>query len=819
MGWLLASIASCVLVATAVLSTFTPLSDTSGTQYAFVWPGAPKLTVAAFLAIAAIVTLYFAAVYAARRRDPARIGEARRGRWLAPIAALGVALLGFAPALPGAGEWTAVLAYFLVDLRWWWFATALVIVLFHIDRLTGDPLGRRLRLISGWSVHSRLLFFDAMLFATATASVALTTPYLRSDTGFHGDEPKYVRYCEVWYQGGGFEVSQKRSFDEFPLDASPKVLEIIPLLIRSTREEMTALRADVRAFLANPRGFQWNRAVRDEGFITGKRGGKYQIYQPGASVFFFPGYLLDRYLLNAQSGYNHEFPRHTVMMHFGLLLVFGFSAVALFRLLRHALESELLALIWATVATLTLPTAAFAFQFYPELPALLLIVLLTTYVWFHAPTSGTTRAAAAGAIAAGLGWFHPRFLLISALFAVAGVISTRRREARFGFVLGAVTIYLSLGLFAYRVTGSFMPTALWDAPGAEPILNLYGVPRKLLGYALDRTWGLAPHAPILLGVLPGLVLLFRQSAWRAFFLVAVGLTLGVPAAGHTLHAAGGTPGRLIMAMVPLFILPVALVVRRFWSARSVRALTVVGIVLSLEAAFTYNWHHIKVMGAMRSAGLSGWRPNLAFPMLSGDLTSLPNTALLLLVLALIFGATLLVWWYSRRDRRSHFNTRLRPFVPAGVFVSVVSVALAATALNRDWTQWEYFAEDKSVRETLAAALVQHDRCRVCFTTRERAIDWRWLRPNGIEAVNIETSVESSKATVSIQLAGEDGAPRFGRMLTEFGDGSSTSWTGIVGQKAVTHSYKVPGRYAVVVWVQLPNGEMRGDRRTLTIGGD
>jgi hypothetical protein len=57
------------------------------------------------------------------------------------------------------------------------------------------------------------------------------------------------------------------------------------------------------------------------------------------------------------------------------------------------------------------------------------------------------------------------------------------------------------------------------------------------------------------------------------------------------------------------------------------------------------------------------------------------------------------------------------------------------------------------------------------------------------------------------------------MLAEFGDGSSTNWIGIVSHKEIAHSYKQPGRYSVVVWVQLPSGEMRGDRRTLTIGSD
>ena len=97
-----------------------------------------------------------------------------------------------------------------------------------------------------------------------------------------------------------------------------------------------------------------------------------------------------------------EFPAELVMTNFAVLFLFGLCAVALFRLLRHALGSDSLAFLWAAVGILTLPTAAFAFQFYPELAALLLTILLTTYVWFHAPQSGALMAAAAGVATAGL---------------------------------------------------------------------------------------------------------------------------------------------------------------------------------------------------------------------------------------------------------------------------------------------------------------------------------------------------------------------------------------------------------------------------------
>jgi hypothetical protein len=811
MRWLTGSVASFTLFVLAATATFVPLAGAAGVQYLFVWPGAMR-----WLAVTAAVAAGLVIVHVLLGR-----GGARSGRWTMPLAWLGVALLGVIPAAPGVGEPAASFGYFLYDLRWWWAGAAATLAAWHLDRQRGGPVTRRLRAIATWSPHARVLLFDAIVFTVVVAAAAASTRYLRFDTGFHGDEPKYVRYCEVWYQGGGFEVSGKKLFDEMPLDASPRVAAIVPLLLRTIGEESRSLVADLRAFAASPRTFQWNRARREEGFVAGKRGGEYQIYQPGASAFFFPGYFLDRYLLATRAGYGNEFPSDMVFSHLTLLFIFGATGVALFRLLRLALESDVLALFWAPVGMLTLPTAAFAFQFYPELPALLLIVLLTTYVWFRADASERVGAAAAGAAAAGLAWFHPRFLLISGLFAIAGFVKTKQRPARSAFALAAAVVYFSIAAFAYRITGSFMPTALWNAPGGEAVLNLLAVPETLLAYALDRTWGLAPHAPILLFALPGLAVMARRSPGLPLFIVTAGLALGVPAAGHTLHAAGGTPGRLIMAAVPLLILPAAVLVRRFWPSIVLRTAFVVVIVLSLEAAITYNWNHYKIAGAMRSAGASGWRPNLAFPVLYGDdwIRSLSNIALLLIVAALIVLATAVAWRRSSRQHDARVANRVPGgWVPAATIAAILLALAVATAFNRDWTHWEYLMDGAAARRRAAHALVNLEQCRLCFATGSAAVDWRWLEPNATETVNIETSVSARTTTIHVVLAGGEDPLRFGRMRAEFGDGSTTPWEGIVGDRRVVHTYEQPGRYPVVVWLQLRNGAMRADRRTVVISG-
>ena len=827
MGWLLASVISCAFFCAAALGTFVPLSDVAGVQYTYVWPGAVKLLVVAGAIGLALAGLYASVVWSARRSAPEHLDVARSGRWMSPLSPLGLIALGLLPAAPGMGERTAFVGYFLYDLRWWWLGAAMVWMLVRIDWVVGQPIGRRLGAIGTWSPQGRLLLLDGVLIVVVMSCALASTRNLRFDPGLHGDEPKYIRYGEVWYQGGGFEVSSKKSVGEMPLDAESQVSRNIVRLARGIVEESRAMVTDLRGFLSDPGGFQWNRGQRIEGFVIGKRGGKYQIYLPGASLFLFPGYYLDRHVLALRATTEGEFPAELVMTNLAMLLTYGLCAVALFRLLRHALGSEALAIFWAAVGMMSLPAGAFAFQYYPEVPALLVVILSTTYVWFRAPDAKWFTSAAGGVATAGLAWFHPRFLLLSAVLALTGMLRTGSRRSRVAFLISAAFVYFTVMAFSYRVTGSWMPNALWDAPGSDATLSLQGAPIGVLGYALHRTWGLAPHAPILLAAALGLAVLARQSKALALFLVVVPLTLIVPAAAHTLNAAGSTPGRLIVAVAPLLIWPVAVAVRRFWSSTAVRTATIVAVILSLEAAMSYNWDHTKIRGAMRSTGLSGWRPNLAFPLVAGGgwSDSMSNVVLLVLMLAALAAATIAAYVLATRARGrsvqpaawTSSQLHSRRTVAAATFGLIVLLSGAATAFNRDWTSWEYLVEDAAARNRAAGALVDFDACRVCFSTRARAIDWRWLETNGTQDVDFETSVKARTATVRVFLNGSDGL-RFGRIRTDFGDGSTTPWTGIVAGRELVHTYDRPGEYTVVVWLQLRNGQMRAGRRAVLIAG-
>src|SRR4051812_23139948 len=617
MRWFFGAVLSCVVFAAVASSTFVPLRDAAGIDYLFAWPGAFWLAWAGSVTVALVAALFIITLTLAGRRSDEARRLASDGRWLAPLVLLGFSVLGILPAVPGIGEHASPLAYFFYDLRWWWLAVLSAWTLFNADRVLGSPAQRRVALAAASSKAARLLAMDAVVFLGVMGWAIATTPNLRFIGALHGDEPKYIRYCEVWYQGGGLDISSKALFADEPLDASPHLLRTAALVPRTIVEESGALLADLGQFLRHPFTFRWARVTGGGGFVHGKHGGIYEVYQPGLSVVLFPGYFIDRYLLGLHPGYQGEFPDELVMTNVMMLLVYGFCGVGLFRLLRHLLESDTLAMLWAFAGVLTLPTSAFAFQFYPELVALLILLIVSNLLIADPDRFRPLTGVAAGVLTGALAWLHPRFLMLSLAIAAVTFVRTRSR-ARTTFLLGYGLLVFSVMGFDYRVTGSWMPTARWDAANTGGTIRALAVPINLAGYLFHRTWGLLPHCLLLLAVTPGLVVLARRSPLRVAALLAFGLALGIPAAGHSLSAAAGTPGRLVLAVVPLFIWPVAASVRRFWSSPAVQRVTVILAVLSLEASLSYNWTHKKHLGPMHAQGMSGWRPNVVFPNVALD---------------------------------------------------------------------------------------------------------------------------------------------------------------------------------------------------------
>ena len=182
-----------------------------------------------------------------------------------------------------------------------------------------------------------------------------------------------------------------------------------------------------------------------------------------------------------------------------------------------------------------------------------------------------------------------------------------------GFLAGFALPVACLALYAYRLTGSVLPTAMWPEDDGRGVLSWSAMSLNSLGYLVDRDWGLFAYSPVYLLAVPGCWWMAQRRP-AVFWLSAIAfLALLLPAAGHSLGAAGTTPMRLIVAVVPLAGLPLAEVLARHGHSRLLQVTFALLLVVSLQNALAYNLHHSKDLFRFVDQSFSGWKATLLFP--------------------------------------------------------------------------------------------------------------------------------------------------------------------------------------------------------------
>lgn len=601
-------------------SVFLPVEHESGIEYVFVSANFGTFGAATVAALLLALGVHGLVRWMAERSSAQTTLFARDDvAYLRPVCCFAVSALCVGSLVPGLSGVMPVWLFLIVDLRWWWTAAVTTWVLVGIDRrLHGAP--RRLISRIRFPPHVRAWAPALMLAGIATTWVVAGTPNLRFSSVVHGDEPKYLLHCESLYQGVGFDISRVRAIAELPPDFAPRTGRNFRLMAAVLPGELRSLAADAVAFLAEP-SRRFNRAQRTAGFLTGKNGGTYMVHQPGMSFLMYPAYYIDRRLTVAQPS-PIQWPDRLRAVNAFFLTVYVVWTVVVFRFLRRLVQSTSVAWITTLALMLTLPVAAFPFQFYPELVAGVLIFVVAGHVLFpSAPRRPRPvrcpRAVPSflyGLLAGYLPWLHVRFSVVGLVLAVgAGLALRRDRQRALGFAAGFAVALACLALYAYRITGSVTPTALWYAEGGGQVLSLTGAIRGSLAYLVDRDWGLLAHAPVYLLALPGYYWLARSRPAVAWLCGAGLFALLLPAAGHTLDAAATTPMRLIVAVVPLAAVPLAEVLARYGSWRPFQIVFGFLLVLSLHSALVYNLHHLKHVGPLVDRSLSGWNASMLFP--------------------------------------------------------------------------------------------------------------------------------------------------------------------------------------------------------------
>ncbi len=564
-----------------------------------------------------------------RGRDPApdaaadaallreRVAAVRHA--LRPLWWLGLLVMPYARLLVDPAPLAGPFGHFTHDLGPWIAVAAIgAAAARHLDvpgpAAIGAWLDRRAAMRPKGAPRVRLTY---VVFVLALAGVAAGSPATRFRGLLGGDEPKYLRFCEVLLETQGFDVGRLAPYRAltardvdwlgFPRALAATIAEEVPSMLRDAG---LILRGDA------PPSFV--RATHREGwFVNGKHGGVYQMHLPGLSFVLLAPYTIDR-LLSGWDGYTPGFPSSLPATSTAMAILFALWITALYRFLRDATRQPRVAAAVAIATGLTIPVAPFHAVFYPEALAGLVLLVVVRHLELG-PPARLGRALWMGVLAGLLPWLHNRFALPS-LFLVAWFVARHPRD------LGALAAFLApfataLGLQAlyyYRITGSILPTAMWSVvPGHAPV-ELAGLPRALAGYLLDRTYGIVPLAPIYLLAPAGIALAWRTSRGRVARLAALGALVVVQAAGHFDWWGGGpsSPARLIVAAVPFAAMGFAELTR---AARGHRALAAVAgalLVLSVHNGLVYTRGYTRLENQVHTPTPFAYRTPLSFPYLA-----------------------------------------------------------------------------------------------------------------------------------------------------------------------------------------------------------
>jgi hypothetical protein len=721
-GWLLliAAALSLALHTWLAQSTFVPIARNADVEYMFV-----SATAGLFIQIALTITALIFLAHGLVRRfaTPPSAAPDLFSRedvayaWpLFCFAATPLALLNLIPRVARA---LPAVSYVIVDLRWWWTALVVVCVARNLDaRLRGAWRNRIARqqipeIVRRWGPQ-------AALAAIAVTWAAAGTPILRTLGGTIGDEPKYVRFCENLYQGLGFEISQIKPMAELPEDFRPRLWWNFVLLARTLPGDLRQLAADAVQYVHDP-SHRFNRAVhREGGFLDGKDGGMYQVHNPGISFLMFPAYYIDRRFAEPQPGSPAQWPPRLPTVNAFFLAVYAAWTVLIFQFLRRCGASAWVAWITSLASTLTLPASAFPYQYYPELIAGLFVTLIGNHLLF-----GDSRRHGTdfffGLLVGYLPWLHVRYSIVAGALAVATLVLWRGQWRRVLIYLTGIVIPVVLySWYAYRVTGSVMPSAMWGAEGSGQNFVFLGMVKNSLAYLVDREWGLFAHSPVFILALPGYWWLAKRKPAVAGLSAVVFLALLLPAAGKTLVQT--TPMRLICAVVPFGATPlIEVLARRSRPARVVFGLL---LILSLDNALVYNLHHYRHFDTLVDWGFSGWRVNMLFPAESRQPWRIsPGNGWLLVgwmvAIGALFIAPVLIDWAHRRQWKAPRVTMtahspMRPaFAAAALFVALGTAASAATGA---WTRRQYLIPPDEAGQQAASALDALRQCTLCLAS-------------------------------------------------------------------------------------------------------
>lgn len=779
-----------------------PLRDLEPFDVVFYFPPVWLLTSYALVSFAAVFALHLAITATSdgqRRFDIAQTG------YLSPLLLFVLPPITILASMSGYHRLLTPWLYLFVDLRWPFVCAVLAVEAAAVDRVTGGrtraALGRLLsRLDTDPRAKDRLLI---TLIALLTLFSWASSPRLRFESIVVGDEPKYLRFVENWYRGGGFDISNFRSLPELPDDA-PHLLANVGHFVRAAGVTAQSLVMDLRRLTgAGPAAGHYEvvePTAAGNWSVRGVHGGLYQGHHPGSALFLIPGYILDRYFLNWTNVYQETVPTFLYATNASIFVIYLLWALALYRLLAAHTNHQLLSFVLVAVGMMSIPATGFSYQYYSETAGGFVIALVAGYATVGA-SERKSVALACGALTGLLPLMHPRWGPASVIVAGTVLWSIRRRpKAVVWWFLGGFVVTLAyFDLYTYYITGSLLPWTMYEIDPTTPGFSASRALRDLPKLWFHWRWGLIAHAPFYLLALPGLVLFFRRRPATATPVISIIIATAILAASHGWGGSGTTPTRLVAATVPLLLVPVSDSVLAFARSRVFMAVSGLLAVVSIANGFVYNRQFDRSDVGFNPPGISGWKSPLLFarPQEGAHVDGVLVFWIVVCVLAILLP---LLRTAARRRQTSSSWT----IATAAIVIAFAAMGSALSAYTGNVVGWKFQQDRDTVERRLVTAYL-HSPGRPVWSANRGAIEITDLvrnDPSPRLTLHPTLSPTGRDLDLLIEVTTDRPAAAWGTATVDFGDGTRLHDIALMTREKARHHYRQPGAYRISVrWVR------------------
>ncbi len=274
-------------------------------------------------------------------------------------------------------------------------------------------------------------------------------------------------------------------------------------------------------------------------------------HNPGLSFLVIPGFALGG-LAGAQTQ----------------LLLLAAAAMSLSFLLAARLSAQPL-LSWIVTLGVGLTATAFIYstEIYPEFPAALTLVISLLLV-SRKRVFGITDALLLAVVLTAMCWlgikYAPLALLVSGYFLLSA-----DRGGKVALIVGGV---VSAGVFVWfhlHLFGSLTPYSVNVVYAGWSTMDIVGGHAgfgerfyRLWGLFIDERFGIGRWAPLLLAVVPGMALLALVDLTHRLTLALILVQMLIATFVAITMMGWWFPGRTMLTVLPLFVLPIVLVVVR-----------------------------------------------------------------------------------------------------------------------------------------------------------------------------------------------------------------------------------------------------------------